>query len=79
MPSKGNIMKCKLFIGDGYYPNGGYKDFIGNFDSIKEARQYTENIKDTYDRWAHMVIDDEIILSGIYETSNGREWQWKKE
>lgn len=28
-----------LFKGDEHYPSGGWKDFIGDFDSIKAARK----------------------------------------
>lgn len=32
----------KLFIGNDYYPLGGYKDFKGYFDNIDLAKKYVE-------------------------------------
>lgn len=39
-------------MGDTYYPNGGWEDFIDDFDSIEEAlARATKNGRD----WFHIV------------------------
>ena len=31
-----------LFAGEDYYPDGGFKDFLGDFDSIDDAKLFLE-------------------------------------
>lgn len=54
-------MKYILFAGNTYYPNGGWKDFRGLFDTvdlaIKAVNDYNENkhnLEDDWDWW-HVV------------------------
>lgn len=42
-----------LFLGDKYYPNGGWNDFKGSFVTLKEAQESIYNW-DAFD-WAHIV------------------------
>lgn len=35
-----------LFGGDYYYPNGGWEDLYGSFDSLEEAQQYAKQTKE---------------------------------
>lgn len=41
-----------LFMGAEHYPNGGWEDFAGDFDTIDEAKAAVR--KDPED-WAHVV------------------------
>jgi len=38
-----------LFHWDGYYPEGGMNDFLGDFDTIEEAKEAYFNEKYRYD------------------------------
>jgi menaquinone-dependent protoporphyrinogen IX oxidase len=40
-----------LFAGEDYYPRGGWSDFIGDFDTIDEAKNY----KIEYIDWIQIV------------------------
>lgn len=42
-----------LFVGDNYYPEGGWHDFRGAFDSIDAAVAYVLNLK--HRDWWHVV------------------------
>lgn len=51
------MKKYLLFLGAQYYPCGGWKDFHGEFDSIKEAVQFvTDNPR--YNEEGCMVLID---------------------
>lgn len=68
-------MKYKLFCGCRCYPVGGYDDFEGNFSSIEEAQKF---FKTTLDEWAHIVVNDEIILWGYFNSgSKINKWTWE--
>lgn len=54
-------IKHMLFAGDCYYPDGGWDDFKGYFNSIELAQNYMyENCKGAYE-WAHIVNDGKIV------------------
>jgi len=42
-----------LFAGDFYYPNGGWDDFKGDFDSVENAKDWLEG--DGGADWAHVI------------------------
>lgn len=73
----------KLFVGEDFYPLGGYEDFRRSFSTKKEAIQWTEeniNKNDGMDKWAHIVKDDMIILRGVLSGYYGKspDWKWTK-
>jgi hypothetical protein len=43
-----------LFCGESYYPVGGWDDFVGDFDTVEEAKSATAKASD----WAHIVDTD---------------------
>lgn len=67
----------KLFFGDVHYPHGGYNDFYGYFSSIEEAKEYMEkNYSVEPSMWAHIVINDTIIVSGYFDCFCNEIWEW---
>lgn len=50
-----------LFVGDYYYPGGGWDDYQGSFSSLEEAQvSYTPSAW----KWAHVVdLDTEVIVA----------------
>jgi len=53
------MIKPMLFWGDTFYPNGGWKDFRGFFDSVDEAKEFSEKNLSCY-MWAHIVENGKI-------------------
>jgi hypothetical protein len=51
-----------LFIGDTYYPGGGWKDFIGSFETVSEALIELAEPRSKYD-WFQIVdlTKEEIV------------------
>lgn len=46
-----------LFSGADYYPEGGFHDFLGDFDTEEEAVKAFKDTADTFAReWAHIVM-----------------------
>ena len=68
----------KLFSGRNFYPMGGYEDFIGIFQTEQSAKDYVEKIKDPHIMWAHIVVEDNILVKGRVEY-NSDEWVWEVE
>ena len=70
----------KLFLGLNYYPDGGYDDFKGSFDDIESAKEWVEKeySEAYFDGWAHLVLDDKIILRGYRDSSSWdvKPWEW---
>jgi hypothetical protein len=45
-----------LFSGDDFYPNGGWDDFSGDFDTVEAARTAAPETDDIYEpKWWHIV------------------------
>lgn len=48
-----------LFIGDVYYSNGGWDDYIGSYDNLEEAIQNSPKVKKSKylftRKWWHVV------------------------
>lgn len=58
-------IKPMLFSGELYYPRGGWKDFKGFFDDVESAKKWiVEHNPDATDKWAHILVDGEIVLEG---------------
>lgn len=75
------MSKVKLFLGEDFYPMGGYDDFHSYFETVEEAKEYVEENYHLDDcKWAHMVVNDKIILEGHIDTSYSirkAEWEWR--
>ena len=58
------LKRYLLFQGETYYPDGGWNDFIGSYDSIEEAENVLIN-KDAKFTWWHIVdsTTEEIVRS----------------
>ncbi len=72
----------KLFLGDDYYPSGGYSDFEKCFDNLIDAKNYVEftyTPNECGDKWAHMVQDDEIVFSGWLKEYGSNGWIWDRD
>ena len=52
-----------LFAGYHYYPSGGWNDFVGQYDTIEEARQSYRSMDVNYE-WYHIVSGNEIVEFG---------------
>lgn len=55
--------KYLLFLGETFYPSGGWDDLIGFYESWHEVREYIEEI-DPYCMWFHVVFAGKIIARG---------------
>jgi hypothetical protein len=52
--------KYALFVGYAYYPNGGWKDLFGVFDTLKEAQAHVPEDQDFM--WWHIVDLDKLTI-----------------
>lgn len=67
----------KLFFGDNFYPNGGYEDFIGIFQTLKSAKEYSEKQDQYSGKWAHIVVENKILVKGTWDKFyNDNKWEW---
>lgn len=49
------MKRYALFAGSSYYPSGGWKDFVGSFDTAMEARvPGIVGYSESYD-WYHII------------------------
>jgi len=64
-----------VFLGENYYPYGGWEDFSADFDSLEESINYIKSHDG--DIWAHVVYKNKIIKNAISHTKNLREYSWK--
>ena len=71
-------MSVKLFLGEIYYPCGGYEDFRGNFENAEIAIKYIEDKFPYSNQWAHIVLDDKIIIEGRSSWYPETKWKWEK-
>lgn len=63
-----------LFSGYGYYPGGGWSDFKGDFDTLKEAEDHYVIVKER-DRedWYH-VVDTHLTRNELINLANNIEF-----
>ncbi len=54
-------MKYLLFLGDYFYPSGGWDDFIDHYDSLDKAIDHIKTFDASY-KWAHIVYEGKIML-----------------
>jgi hypothetical protein len=50
-----------VFIGNIYYPSGGWDDFSGYFESIEKAKEHIKSFDPAY-KWGHIVRNGEIVI-----------------
>ncbi len=77
-----NMKRYLAFFGNIYYPQEGMKDFIGDFDTVEEAKMHIKTVyenkigfidgllpieDDDSDHWAH--IYDTHTNKIVYETN----------
>ena len=64
------MKKYLLFVGEHYYPSGGFDDFFGSYDSIEFAIQIiTDNFK--HIDWYHIVNTDTMEI--VIDTRNNED------
>ncbi len=67
-----------LFLFEAYYPGGGWHDFEGSFDTVKEAKLVTENKE--FAEGGHLVDRDSQKIILQWSKSQGRWPQgWREE
>jgi hypothetical protein len=50
-----------VFLGDDYYPKGGWRDFQGAFDTLREAQALVQQrLRERGWMWAH-IVDTETM------------------
>lgn len=70
----------KVFFGYFYYPKGGYEDFKGSFESLDLAKKFIlETRKNESFSWAHIVLEDKIVLKGTIIDEYPKLWRWDRE
>ena len=50
-----NMKNFLVFMGQNYYPNGGWDDFIDSFNTDEEASHYIHERAPGYANWAQVV------------------------
>lgn len=50
-----------VFAGSNYYPQGGWEDHKGTFDTLEEALECAANAGED---WWHIVYDGKVFKSG---------------
>lgn len=75
-----------LFAGCYYYPDGGWEDFRGYFDSVEEAIEFLlknwKNFEVGRCDWAHFVKEGKIVLYGTSDDSRFSsvlEWKFSED
>lgn len=69
-------MKAYLvFLGENYYPCGGWEDFRGDFDSLEEALNYIKYQEPHYN-WGHVVYKSKIIKTARSSTEDFKNHIW---
>ncbi len=81
--NENNSQKFLLFVGDDFYPFGGWKDFKKRFNEIEEAQKWTEKeFPDASYKWAQIIFNDEIVSEGYPEHDEKmlgfHKWIWGK-
>jgi len=65
-----------VFLGENYYPLGGWEDFRSDFDSLEECLNYIES-QDACYRWAHVVHKNKIIKVATTKTQDFKNHVWE--
>ncbi len=73
------MKKYILFLGENYYPHGGWKDFHGEFNSVKEAKRFVEDNSTFNDNGYKATISwAQIIDTTINKIVLVYSWQWNE-
>lgn len=69
-----------LFMGGGYYPLGGAKDFVGVFKTLEDAKETIrlDWDEDDYD-WAQIAVLEDNTLEIVYSRGWAFGWARKAE
>lgn len=65
-----------VFLGDDFYPCGGWEDFRGDFDSLEEALNYIKSQEPNYS-WAHVVYKNKVIKTATTSTKDFKNHTWE--
>lgn len=65
-----------LFVGSVFYPDGGWRDYRGFFNSMDEAQEYLENNCDPELEWAHLVEHNKITFQWFGKSEDGIRYTW---
>jgi hypothetical protein len=50
-----------VFLGENYYPKGGWEDFKKDFESFEECIHYINLEENKYFSWCHIVCKDKSV------------------
>jgi len=50
-----------VFMGDQFYPSGGWEDYECSFDTIEKCKNYIK-MNESYCKWAHIVYMGKIVM-----------------
>ncbi len=64
-----------VFIGEDYYPSGGWDDFSGYFESSEKAKEYIKSF-DPDHKWAHVVKNGEIVFTAVGHMIEYNHYKW---
>lgn len=67
-----------VFLGEIYYPSGGWEDFRVDFDSLEEALNYIKSKEPLYN-WGHVVYKNKIIKTAKTSTKGFKNHIWEFE
>ena len=65
-----------VFLGENYYPYGGWEDFRGDFDSLEEGLNYIKSQDSSYE-WAHIVYKNKIIKKAAIKAKDFKNHVWE--
>lgn len=71
-------MKYLLFLGDNYYPSGGWDDFVNYFDTLYDAINHIKTFDPDW-KWAHVMYEGKIILRAFGKEIDFRNHKWEFE
>lgn len=64
------------FAGQTYYPDGGWQDFAGDFDSLLEAELMLNTARaDKHDEWQNIVDTANSVWYYRYRSFSEEEWR----
>ena len=62
------MKRYAIFGFDTYYPKGGFNDFVYDFHTFDEAKEYVERNRATRDSF-HIVDTVEYMIVAVYEST----------
>ena len=72
-------IKPMLFIGDNYYPSGGWEDFKGYFETVDHAKEHV--LKKDEGQWCHIVENSKIKWTATRKymlNLKYTDWEWEE-